>query len=238
MLKVDHLTAGYAKGPDIIHDVHLHVEEGEIVTILGPNGAGKSTILKSIFGLTDVRSGTILHGARELHLLPTDEILRSGIGFVMQGQNIFPDMTVEENLEMAAWILKTTVEITAKKEEVFRLFPVVKRMRKMKSLLLSGGERQMVAFGMAMMLSPEVLLLDEPSIGLAPKVVHEVFQKVQHVREEGTSVLMVEQNAAAALKISDRGYVLENGRNVLDGDGKTLLRDKRVGELYLGHSST
>lgn len=234
LLEIKKLTAGYNDGPDIIHSVDLQLHENEIVTIIGPNGAGKSTLLKSVFGLTDIRSGHVIHGSREITNLPTDAIIRSGIAFVSQGVNVFPDLTVEENLEMGAYVLKTKAEKAKKKEEVFKFFPKLKKFRKKNTGILSGGERQMVAIGMGLMLSPEILLLDEPSIGLAPKVIGEVFERIQEIRDRGTSILMVEQNAAKALSISDRGYVLELGKNALEGTGKDLLADPKVGELYLG----
>jgi ABC-type branched-subunit amino acid transport system ATPase component len=234
MLKISNLVAGYKKGPDVLHGVHLEVSEGEIITIIGPNGAGKSTLLLSIFGITNVREGTIAHGARELTGLSTDEILRSGIALVTQRENVFPQLTVLENLETAAWTISSRSERESRKQEVLKMFPMLRPHLEKKAVLLSGGERQMVALGMALMLSPEVLLLDEPSIGLAPKVVQEVFEKIQEIRKAGTSILMVEQNALAALEISDRGYVLELGRNALEGTGNELLNDPEVGRLFLG----
>lgn len=234
ILEIKNLTAGYEKGPDILHNIHIELHESEIVTIIGPNGAGKSTVLKSIFGLTDVRKGTVFHSAREITNLPTEEIIKSGIAFVTQGNNVFPDLTVEENLEMGAFVLKDKKEIAVKKKEVFKFFPELKKHGEKKTAILSGGERQMVAIGMALMLSPEVLLLDEPSIGLAPKIIQDVFKKIQTIRDAGTSVLMVEQNAVAALAISDRGYVLELGKKALEDTGENLLKSQRVGELYLG----
>lgn len=234
MLEIKNLVAGYKKGPDVLHDVHLKLHEGEIVTIIGPNGAGKSTLLLSIFGITNVREGTITHGARELTGLSTDEILRSGIALVLQRENVFPQLTVLENLETAAWTISSRAERESRKEEVLQMFPMLRPHLEKKAVLLSGGERQMVALGMALMLSPEVLLLDEPSIGLAPKVVQEVFAKIQEIRASGTSILMVEQNAIAALNISDRGYVLELGKNALEGTGNALLNNPEVGRLFLG----
>ncbi len=234
ILQIQNLTAGYGAGPDILHEVNLELHENEIVTIIGPNGAGKSTLLKSIFGLTDIRKGKIIHGAREITRLQTDQIIRSGIAMVVQGKNVFPDLTVEENLEMGAFVHKNQKEIYQKKEEVLHFFPELKKHYRQKSSLLSGGERQMVALGMALMLSPEILLLDEPSIGLAPKVIKEVFKKIQTIRDTGTSILMVEQNAVKALEISDRGYVLELGKNALAGSANKLLKDPKVKKLYLG----
>lgn len=236
LLQLSNITAGYAAGPDIIHGVNLEVHENEIVTIIGPNGAGKSTVLKSVFGITDVRSGQIVHGSRDISHLPITERITSGIAFVTQGVNIFPDLTVEENLDMAAYTLKTKEEKEQKKAEVMEFFPKLKLFAKHNAGLLSGGERQMVAIGMGLMLSPEILLLDEPSIGLSPKIIHEVFELIQQISRAGTSILMVEQNAAKALQISDRGYVLERGKNALTGTAKDLLDNPSVGELYLGKS--
>jgi len=233
-LNITNLTVGYGQGPNILHGVNLSVQEGEIVTIIGPNGAGKSTVLKSIFGLTDIRHGKIFHDAREITGFSPDRVLRSGISFVMQGHNVFPELTVEENLQVGTYVQKGRKEYEKKKEEVCHLFPVLKKFLKKPAGILSGGERQMIALGMALMLSPELLLLDGPSIGLAPQVVDEVFDRILHIREAGTSLLMVEQNAAKALEISDRGYVLELGKNALQGNAKKLLQDKRIGELYLG----
>ena len=234
MLNIKKLTAGYGSGPDVLHNVNFHLNEGEIVTILGPNGAGKSTLMASIFGLTDIRQGEITHGVRQLLPLPTSEILKSGIAFVAQRNNVFPALTVAENLDTAAWTISSKSEREIRRAEVLQLFPKLKTVLNKKASVLSGGERQMVAIGMALMLSPEVLLLDEPSIGLAPKVVQEVFLQIQQIRDAGTSILMVEQNAAAALQISDRAYILELGKNALEGTGKELLHDPEVGRLFLG----
>lgn len=236
MLKISNLVAGYGNGPDVLHDVSISLHEGEIVTIIGPNGAGKSTLLNSIFGLTDVREGEISHGARDISSLSTSEILRSGIALVSQRNNVFSQLTVSENLETAAWTISSASERESRKQEVLKMFPMLRFHSEKKAVLLSGGERQMVAIGMALMISPEVLLLDEPSIGLAPKIVQEVFAKIQEIRDGGTSILMVEQNALAALAISDRGYVLELGKNALEGAGKDLLSDSEVGRLFLGRS--
>jgi len=234
ILEIQNLIAGYKTGPDILHKTNFVLHENEIVTIIGPNGAGKSTVLKSIFGLTNLRGGKIIHGSRDITGLTTDQIIGSGIAMVMQGNNTFPDLTVEENLDMGAFTRKNKAEIKKKKEEILKFFPVLKKYRKKKSVILSGGERQMLALGMALMLSPEVLMLDEPSIGLAPKVMKEVFTKILEIRDSGTAILMVEQNASKALEISDRGYVLELGKNALEGSAKNLLKNPQVGELYLG----
>ncbi|MCF7830986.1 ABC transporter ATP-binding protein [Candidatus Gracilibacteria bacterium] len=234
ILEIKDLVAGYKSGPNILHQVNFQLHANEIVTIIGPNGAGKSTVLKSIFGITNLRDGKIIHGSRDITGLGTDQIINSGIAMVMQGNNVFPDLTVEENLDMGAFTRKNRGEIKKKKKEIFKFFPVLKKYRKKRAAVLSGGERQMLALGMALMLSPEVLMLDEPSIGLAPKVMQEVFDKILEIREQGTAILMVEQNAARALEISDRGYVLELEKNALEGPAKDLLKNPRVGELYLG----
>lgn len=234
MLHIKNLVSGYGTGPDVLHGVHMELSEGEIVTIIGPNGAGKSTLLLSLFGITNVRKGTITHGSRELTGLSTEAILRSGIALVPQRENVFPQLTVAENLNIAAWTISSAAERESRKQEVLKMFPLLRPHLEKKTVLLSGGERQMVALGMALMLSPEILLLDEPSIGLAPKVVQEVFAKIQEIRDAGTSVLMVEQNALAALGVSDRGYVLELGKNALEGTGNELLNDPEVGRLFLG----
>ncbi|MBT3349334.1 ABC transporter ATP-binding protein [bacterium] len=236
MLKIQNLTAGYETAPDVLKSVSLELHEREIVTVIGPNGAGKSTLLNSVFGLTDVRAGEIFHDAREITNLKTAEILKSGIALVAQRGNVFLKMTVAENLACAAWSLRDRTEISRKIEEVFSFFPTLKKMQKKTATLLSGGERQMVAIGMALMLSPEILLLDEPSIGLAPKIAHDVFEKIQKIRDAGTAILIVEQNAVAALEISDRGYVLDLGENAIEGTGENLLKNPEVGKLFLGHA--
>ncbi|MBT6831510.1 ABC transporter ATP-binding protein [bacterium] len=236
MLKIQNLTAGYETAPDVLKSVSLELHEREIVTVIGPNGAGKSTLLNSVFGLTDVRAGEIFHDASEITNLKTAEILKSGIALVAQRGNVFLKMTVAENLACAAWSLRDRTEISRKIEEVFSFFPTLKKMQKKTATLLSGGERQMVAIGMALMLSPEILLLDEPSIGLAPKIAHDVFEKIQKIRDAGTAILIVEQNAVAALEISDRGYVLDLGENAIEGTGENLLKNPEVGKLFLGHA--
>ncbi|PIQ77776.1 ABC transporter ATP-binding protein [Candidatus Peregrinibacteria bacterium CG11_big_fil_rev_8_21_14_0_20_46_8] len=237
MLTIKNLSAGYG-GPIIIHDVALEVGEGQIVTIIGPNGAGKSTVLRSIFGLTQIEKGSsIFFHQNNLIGLPTSETAERGICYVPQGRSIFPTMSVEENLEMGAYIRKNKEEIRENMEYVYEKFPRLYERRHQKTKTLSGGEQQMVAFGRALMLKPELLLLDEPSIGLAPKVVADIFEKLLEIRKDGTAILMVEQNAHMALEISDVGYVLELGRNKLHGPGKELLQDDRIAEAYLGKIS-
>lgn len=236
MLEIKNLTAGYG-GPNIIHDVNMVVREGEIVTIIGPNGAGKSTVLKSIFGMTAIAQGSIKYFEEDLTLLQPSEIIGRGICFVPQGRSVFPSLTVEENLEMGAFIRKDKKVIKKDLQEVYEKFPRLYERRQQKTKTLSGGEQQMVALGRALMLQPRLLLLDEPSIGLAPQIVVEVFEKCLEIKKTGTAILMVEQNATLALEFSDRGYVMELGKNRLEGTGAQLLADGQVGELYLGKST-
>lgn len=233
MLSIEHLTAGYG-GPPIIKNVSLTVSEGEIVTVIGPNGAGKSTILRSIFGLTKIHDGKILFFNQDLTALKTKEIIVRGICYVPQGRSVFSSLTVEENLEMGAYIRHNKKEIREDMAYVYSKFPRLHERRRQKAKTLSGGEQQMLALGRSLMLKPNLLILDEPSIGLAPKIVEEVFEKLLEIRKDGTAILMVEQNAFQALNISDRGYVLELGENRYEGEGKKLLHDPKIAELYLG----
>ncbi|MFO0780477.1 MAG: ABC transporter ATP-binding protein [Candidatus Gracilibacteria bacterium] len=233
MLTIHHLTAGYG-GPNILHDVNIEVREGEIVTIIGPNGAGKSTILKSIFGMTVIEKGSIKYFDEELTGLPTSEIIERGICYVPQGRTVFPSLTVEENLEMGAYIRKDRMVVHKDLQGVYEKFPRLHERRHQIAKTLSGGEQQMVSIGRALMLQPRLLLLDEPSIGLAPQIVLEVFEKCREIQRSGTAILMVEQNATLALEYSDRAYVLELGQNRLKGTGAELLKNPQVGELYLG----
>ncbi len=233
MLIIKNLTANYG-GPDIIHNVNLTVREGEVVTIIGPNGAGKSTILKSIFGFTKIVEGHITYFDESLLGLPSPEIIERGICYVPQGRSVFPSLTVEENLEMGAFIRKDKKVVRQDMHSVYEKFPKLYERRHQKTKTLSGGEQQMVSLGRALMLQPRLLLLDEPSIGLAPQIVEEVFEKCMEIKKSGTAILMVEQNASLALEYADRGYVLELGKNRFEGTGKELLHNKQVGELYLG----
>lgn len=237
MLNIQKITAGYGDGPIIIKEISMNVKEGEIVTIIGPNGAGKSTVLRSIFGITKIHSGNITFYNEDITKIRTESVVKRGICYVPQGRSIFRSMTVEENLEMGAFIRNDKNYVRRKMEEMYEKFPKLYERHKQKTRQLSGGEQQMVSVARALMLEPQLLLLDEPSLGLAPKIIQEVFKMLMQIRAHGVSILMVEQNAKAALEISDRGYVLELGENRLEGDGKKLLSDKKVGELYLGKRS-
>lgn len=226
------IVAGYTSSFDILHGVDLHVDIGETVCIIGPNGAGKSTFIKVVFGLLAPRSGSVRLLGRDVTGTPPDEMVERGMGYVPQLANVFPTLTVEENLEIGAWTQAEAVEDAMR--EVFELFPVLRERRHQKVGTMSGGQRQMVAMGRALMGRPRLLLLDEPSAGLAPNIVDDVFANVRRIADAGVSILLVEQNARKGLAASDRGYVLDMGRNRLEGSGEELLHDPEVARLYLG----
>ncbi|MBW1698163.1 MAG: ABC transporter ATP-binding protein [Deltaproteobacteria bacterium] len=231
ILKVDNISAGYGEA-DILHQVNLRVEPGQIVSIIGPNGAGKSTLLKTIFGILKPSQGTVTLNDEDITRLRPDKIAQRGISYVPQVNNVFPSLTIEENLEMGAFI--RTDDYSKRLEEIYELFPVLKERKKQKAGHLSGGQRQMVAMGRALMVDPRVLLLDEPSAGLAPVLVGTIFEKITEINATGVSIIIVEQNAREALKMAHHGYVLAMGRNVLDDTGKALLENEEIGRLYLG----
>lgn len=235
ILEIKNLVAGYGESL-ILKGVNLHVDEGEIVTIIGPNGAGKSTLLKSIFGFANVHEGEIIYRGEDIRGMTPAELIDRKICYVPQGRVVFPSMTVRENLEMGAYTLKDKKRVAEEVEKVFERFPRLRERASQKAKTLSGGEQQMIVIGRALMLDPILLLLDEPSLGLAPTIIEEVYAKLQEIRALGISIVMVEQNANLALEISDRAYVLELGKNQYEGTGKQLLEDPRVGELYLGKS--
>jgi branched-chain amino acid transport system ATP-binding protein len=228
----DTMTGGYGKGPDILHDCTVAVNPGEIAVIVGPNGAGKSTAMKAIFGMLDVRQGSVrLDGEDITNLSPQDRVIK-GMGFVPQTSNIFTSMTVEENLEMGAFIRKD--DISGTMAQVYDLFPILKEKRYQAAGELSGGQRQQVAVGRALMTQPKVLMLDEPTAGVSPIVMDELFDRIIEVARTGIPILMVEQNARQALEIADKGYVLVQGRNAYTGTGKELLADPEVRKSFLG----
>jgi len=215
--------------------VSLGVEEGEIITIVGSNGAGKSTILRSITGLIKPRRGSITFDSRRIDALSPDEIVRRGVSMVPEGRELFPRMTVLENLELgAAYIDRAYGQTAGSRQWVLALFPVLQERSKQQAGTLSGGEQQMLAIGRALMSRPKLLMLDEPSLGLAPLLVEGVFRTVQQINREGVTVLLVEQNVRQSLTLAHRAYVLENGRMVMEGKGKDLIADKHVKEAYLG----
>jgi ABC-type branched-subunit amino acid transport system ATPase component len=230
-LKAEDITVGYTE-IDILHNVTVTVRSGEIVSVIGPNGAGKSTLLKTVFGILKPRHGNVTLKDEDITGLRPDRIVRKGISYVPQVENVFPSMTIQENLEMGAFI--RTDDYSQRLEEVFDLFPVLRERKKQKVGQLSGGQRQMVAMGRALMLDPQVLLLDEPSAGLAPVLVSGIFEKIKEINATGVAMIIVEQNAKEALKMADHGYVLAMGKNVLDDTGEALLANEEVGRLYLG----
>ncbi|MCW2928741.1 MAG: transporter ATP-binding protein [Thermoleophilia bacterium] len=232
-LQVEGLVGGYVRDVDILRGIDLHVAPQEIVTIIGPNGAGKSTLVKAAFGLATVRSGRVLLDGEDVTGSRPSQLVRRGIGYVPQRLNVFPTLSVRDNLAIGGITRRDLID--ERVETMFELFPRLRERARQSAGTLSGGERQMVAFARALMPRPSVLLLDEPSAGLAPRIVGEVFAIIQRVRDEAkVSVLLVEQNARRALAISDRGYVLDQGMTAYDGTGAALLDDPKVGELYLG----
>jgi branched-chain amino acid transport system ATP-binding protein len=228
----DSMTGGYGNGPDILHDCTVAVDAGEIAVIVGPNGAGKSTAMKAVFGMLNVRKGSVrLDGEDITDLSPQDRVAK-GMGFVPQTSNIFTSMTVEENLEMGAFIRRDDFRDTM--AQVYNLFPILKEKRRQAAGELSGGQRQQVAVGRALMTRPKVLMLDEPTAGVSPIVMDELFDRIIEVARTGIPILMVEQNARQALEIADKGYVLVQGRNAFSGTGKELLADPEVRKSFLG----
>jgi branched-chain amino acid transport system ATP-binding protein len=218
-----------------IRDLSLHVNEGEIVTLLGANGAGKTTTLRMISGLHRAFNGKVMLGDRDITASPAHELVSMGLSHVPEGRRIFATMTVAENLEMGAF--RRSGNYREEFEHIFNLFPVLGERRKQLGGTLSGGEQQMLAIGRAMMAKPRMLLLDEPSLGLAPKIIEAIFRIIQEIRSEGVTILLVEQNANQALRIADRGYVLENGAVLYEDNAKALLSDDRIRKAYLGSES-
>jgi ABC-type branched-subunit amino acid transport system ATPase component len=231
VLEARNLTSGYGE-TDILHDVSIRLDGKEIVSIIGPNGAGKSTLLKTIFGILRPRQGVVELQDEEITGLSPDRIVRKGMSYVPQVDNVFPSLTIQENLEMGAFV--RTDDYRDRLQEMYDLFPLLKDRRSQRVGSLSGGQRQMVAMGRALMLDPKVLLLDEPSASLAPLLVEMIFEKIVDINKTGVAIVVVEQNARETLKISDRGYVLATGRKVFEDTGKAILENEEVGKLYLG----
>ena len=232
LLEVRGVTAGYGD-TEILRNVSIEVGEREIVSIIGPNGAGKSTLMKTIFGLLHPREGSVVFDGHDISRLQPYQIVERGMCYVPQVANVFTDLTVSENLEMGAFLAKTN-DISARMERIYEYFPRLKERRNQRAGKMSGGERQMVAMGSALMLDPKLVLMDEPSAGLSPKMVGVIFDQIRKINEAGPAILIVEQNAKLSLEMSDRGYVLASGENRFEGTGKELLNDPEVGRLYLG----
>jgi len=233
ILNIDCLVSGYGK-MEILHGISLSVRRGEIVGLIGPNGAGKSTVLKAAAGLLRVTSGKVIFMDEDITHTPPYQIVEKGMAFNPQGQVVFPDMTVLEHLDMGAWTIKDRLEKEKALERIYKLFPWLMERKKRKASQMSGGEQQMLSLARAMMIQPKLLLLDEPSLGLSPKWVKTVFDKIVEIKESGIPCLIVEQKAAMVLGYSDYGYVLEMGNNRFEGRGQDLLQNPDVRRLYLG----
>ena len=233
LLTVDSISAGYGNF-DVLDDVSLHALAREVVAIIGPNGAGKSTVLKTVMGFLKPSAGHIVFDGTAIVGERPDELVRVGLAYVPQGRIVFPKMTVVENLEMGAFTVSDRRAVASAMADVLDLFPRLAERRRQLAATMSGGDQQMLALGRALMTRPRMVLLDEPSLGLAPKLVDQVFDQIGRLKEEGLSILLVEQNAARALEIAHRAYVLELGRNRYEGEGRELLADERVRKMYLG----
>jgi ABC-type branched-subunit amino acid transport system ATPase component len=236
LLEVKDVVAGYGGGPSILKGVNLTVEPGQVQCIIGPNGAGKSTLLKTISGLLHPREGKIIFKGEEIQGLRPDQVLQEGICFVPQERALFPNMTVRENLRMGGYILRDKQLLEHRVEEVFERFPILKERRNQKAGTLSGGQQQMLTMGRTLVLKPDIVMLDEPSLGLAPKIVEQLFGILSLFIESGMTLILVEQNARKGLEYSDWGCVLDLGKTMFDGPAGSILTDPRIQELYLGKS--
>jgi len=234
LLEVHNVSAGYGAGPNILNGISLGIERGKTYCIIGPNGAGKSTLLRTICGLLRPRAGAIALAGQRIDGLRPDQILARGICFVPQDRSLFPDMTVLENLKMGGYTLRDRKKLAERMAAVFAMFPILDERRTQRARTMSGGQQQMLAMARALLLDPEVILLDEPSIGLAPQIVSQVFDAIARLRDAGKTLIIVEQNARKGLEHADRGCVLDLGETRLEGPAQTLLADPRIEELYLG----
>ena len=230
ILKVEKVVSGY-EHMQILHQLSLEVQEGQIVSLLGPNGAGKTTLLRVIFGILPLRQGKVYFKGEDISDIPPERMPRLGMCYVPQEENVFPSLTIQENLEMGAFILKAGCK--PRMEEIYKLFPDLSNRRKSRAGELSGGMRQMLAIGRALMLNPQMLLLDEPSSGLSPLLVDIIFERIKKLNEAGVTIFLVEQNAQA-LQCADRAYILEGGEMKAEGSAREILKDEEIGRLYLG----
>jgi branched-chain amino acid transport system ATP-binding protein len=233
MLTLENISVSYG-AINALKGVSMHVEQGEVITLIGANGAGKTTTLRTITGLLSPREGRVTFEGEDIGGTPTHKLVARGIAMSPEGRGVFANLTVRENLQMGAYLQKDKRKMSEDMERAFRMFPRLKERESQKAGTLSGGEQQMLAMGRALMSRPRLLLLDEPSLGLAPLVVHTIFEAIEEIRSKGTTILLVEQNAHAALGHSDRAYVLETGRIVMEGPSKELAADPRIKEAYLG----
>jgi len=233
MLTLENVSVNYG-AIEALTGISLRVNQGEVVTLIGANGAGKTTTLRTITGLLEPRSGKITFEGEDISGKPTHKLVARGISMSPEGRGVFANLTVRENLQMGAYLNRNKTQVAADMERAFRMFPRLKERESQKAGTLSGGEQQMLAMGRALMSNPRLLLLDEPSLGLAPLVVHTIFEAIDEIKSKGTTILLVEQNAHAALGHSDRAYVLETGRIVMEGPSKDLANDPRIKEAYLG----
>jgi neutral amino acid transport system ATP-binding protein len=234
LLEVEDVYAGYIKDLNILQGINFKIEAHELVTVIGPNGAGKSTLAKTIFGLLSPNQGKIIFKGENIAGLKPNDIVKRGMCYVPQIVNVFPSLTIEENLEMGAYTLSGSTK--KQKELIYTMFPKLKERAKQKAGTLSGGERQMLAMGRALMLDPDLLLLDEPSAALSPILVNNIFEQIKAINATGKAIVLVEQNAKKALMMAHRGYVLESGRDAMEGGGEDLLNNPQVAQLYLGVS--
>jgi branched-chain amino acid transport system ATP-binding protein len=236
LLEVENVTAGYGTGPDILKGVSIEIEQGQTYCIIGPNGAGKSTLLRVICGLLHPREGKVTYKGDLLNRLRTDQILKRGISFVPQDRSLFPDMTVKENLRMGGYILMDRQLLNERVEEALQMFPILEERKSQHAKTLSGGEQQMLAIGRTLVLRPEIIMLDEPSLGLAPMVTNFIFENIKKLQQAGMTIIIVEQNARKGLEHSDWGFVLDLGKTRFEGPADTILNDPRIQEMYLGRA--
>jgi branched-chain amino acid transport system ATP-binding protein len=233
MLEVEKVSSGYGL-IQILWDISFKIGEKEIVSIIGPNGAGKTTLVRTIMGLLPARNGTIRFKGENIENLQPYEIVKKGVTLIPEGREIFPRMTVEENMLLGAYTIHDKNAVTESKERIYQIFPVLKKKEKVLAQTLSGGEQQMLVIGRSLMSNPELLILDEPSLGLAPIIIAKVLDTLRKINEEGVAVLLVEQNIRDSLNIADRGYVLEEGKIIIEGKGRELLTNDHIKEVYLG----